>query len=99
MKFVDQSTNELSSVTVGQHFIDTERLLLTDRLRYDSPTIGNGMQVSGTIAADSRWDTAIRYYPLYDDWAIRVAATYQHKPFRDIQKRFDLGGADAFCPL
>ena len=91
MKFVDQSTNELSSVTVGQHFIDTERLLLTDRLRYDSPTIGSGMQVSGTIAADSRWDTAIRYYPLYDDWAIRVAATYQHKPFRDIQNRFDLG--------
>ena len=91
MKFVDQSTNELSSITVSQQFVDTERLLLVDRLRYDSSTFGGGFQLSGTVAADARWDAALRYYPSNDNWTLRAAATYQHKPFRDIDDRIDLG--------
>ncbi len=55
MKFVDRSTNDLSSIQVLQHFVDTERLGLVDRFRYDSPTFGGGLQLSGTLAADERW--------------------------------------------
>ena len=91
MKFVDWTTNELSTITVSQHFADTERLLLVDRLRYDSPHFGGGFQLSGTVAADTRWDAAVRYYPSNDDWTIRAAATYQHKPFQDIDDRYDIG--------
>ena len=93
MQFVDRATNELSGIAVSQHFADTERLLLVDRLRYDSPSFGGGFQLSGTVAADTRWDAALRYYPSFDDWTIRAAATYQHKPFQDLDARYDLGFA------
>jgi len=93
MQFVDRTTNDLSGIAVAQHFADTERLLLVDRLRYDSPRVGGGFQLSGTLAADSRWDAALRYYPSNDDWTIRAAATYQHKPFQDVDARYDLGFA------
>lgn len=93
MQFVDRATNELSGIAVAQHFADTERLLLVDRLRYDSPRFGGGFQLSGTVAADARWDAALRYYPSNDDWTIRAAATYQHKPFQDFDSRYDLGFA------
>jgi hypothetical protein len=91
MKFVDRSTNELSSIQVHNHFVDTERLLLVDRFRYDSPAFGGGFKLSGSLAADARWDAALRFYPSNDDWSIRAAATYQHKPFRDIEDRVDVG--------
>ena len=93
MQFVDRATNELSGIAVNQHFADTERLLLVDRLRYDSPSFGGGFQLSGTVAADARWDAALRYYPSNDNWTIRAAATYQHKPFQDLDARYDLGFA------
>jgi hypothetical protein len=93
MQFIDRATNELSGIAVNQHFADTERLLLVDRLRYDSPSFGGGFQLSGTLAADARWDAALRYYPSHDDWTIRAAATYQHKPFQDLDARYDLGFA------
>ena len=91
MQFVDRSTNDLSSIPVNQHFVDTERLLRVDRLRYDSRTFGGGFQLSGTVAADSRWDTAIRFYPSNDEWTFRAAATYEQKPFRDFEYRSQLG--------
>ena len=91
MKFVDRSTNELSSIQVLHHFVDTERLGLVDRFRYDSPTFGGGLQLSGTLAADARWDAAARYYTAGDDWTLRAATTYEHKPFRDVQDRVTLG--------
>ena len=93
MQFVDRSTNELSGIAVAQHFADTERLLLVDRLRYDSPRFGGGFQLSGTLAADARWDAALRYYPSNDNWTIRAAATYQHEPYQDIDDRYDIGFA------
>jgi hypothetical protein len=91
MKFVDRSTDSLSSIRVSDHFVDTERLLLVDRFRYDSPTLFGGFRLSGTVAADARWDLALRYYPSHDDWSIRAAATYEHKPFRDVDDRVNLG--------
>ncbi len=80
MQFVDRATNELSGIAVSQHFADTERLLLVDRLRYDSPSFGGGFQLSGTLAADARWDAALRYFPSLDDWTMHAAGTYQSKP-------------------
>jgi hypothetical protein len=93
MKFIDRTTDELSSITVSQHFADTERLLLVDRFRYDSPAFGGGFRLSGTIAADSRWDTALRFYPTYENWTVRAAATYQHEPFQDLDYRFEIGAS------
>jgi hypothetical protein len=93
MKFVERTTDELSSITVSQHFADTERLLLVDRFRYDSPAFGGGFRLAGTIAADSRWDTALRFYPTVENWTIRAAATYQHKPYQDLDHRFELGAS------
>jgi len=90
MRFVDNINSELSLIQVSDHFVDTERLLLTDRFRFDSKKFGGGMQLSGSIAADARWDAAFRYYPSFNNWSVRVAATYQHKPFRDIEHRGDL---------
>jgi hypothetical protein len=91
MKFVDQSTNELSDIRVLGYFLSGERLLLTDGIRYDSPRFGGGGQLSGTYAADKRWDAALRYYPTFDRWSFRAIATYQHRPQPDIEHRGDLG--------
>ncbi len=91
MKFVDESTNELSDVRVNEHFADTERLLLSDRFRYDSPAFAGGMTLSGSIAADSRWDASLRYFPDPKGWSVRAAATYQHEPYRDVEHKVDVG--------
>jgi hypothetical protein len=91
MKFVDRSNGQLSDIQVFNHFADTERILLVDRFRYDSPRFGNAAQLSGTIAADSRWDLALRYYPTLAQWTLRSAATYQHEPSQDFDDRLDIG--------
>lgn len=93
MKFVDRATDSLSAIRVSDHFADTERLLLVDRFRYDSPPLFGGLQLSGTVAADARWDLALRYYRSDDDWSIRAAATYEHEPFRDVDDRVNLYGS------
>jgi len=91
MKFVDRSNNDLSDFQVLDYFIAGERLLLADGIRYDSPRFGGGGQLSGTWAADARWDAALRYYPTFSDWSVRAAVTYQHNPLLDIEHRGDLG--------
>jgi len=91
MLFTDRSNNQLTDIRVHNHFVDTERLLLVDRFRYDSPSFGNNLQVSGTIAADSRWDMALRYYPTLKNWTLRSAVTYLHKPFQGLDNRIELG--------
>jgi hypothetical protein len=93
MKFVDRSTGQLSDIQVFHHFADTERLLLVDRFRYDSPHLGNALQVSGTIAADSRWDLALRFYPTLEKWTVRSAVTYQHEPSIDFDDRLEIGAS------
>jgi hypothetical protein len=91
MKFVDGATSELSAVQVSDHFADTERLLLTDRFRYDSPRLAGVFQLSGSVGADSRWDAALRVFPSVRGWLIRGAATYLHEPFGDFDYRAELG--------
>ena len=91
LKFAGASTNQLSDIRVNQHFIDVERLLLTDRIRYDSPQFAGGARVSTSLAPDNRWDAALRYYPTTENWLVRSFVTYQHKPFPDVDDRVDLG--------
>ena len=90
MKFVDANSGELTDLRVRHFFVDTERLLLVDRVRYDSPSFYGGIIVSGTIAADSRWDTALRYYPNVEGWQVRSALTYQNQPVIGIMSRTDI---------
>ena len=91
MKLVETNTGQLTDIQVFQHFVDTERLLLVDRFRYDSPHIGNGTQISGTLAEDSRWDLALRYYPTLENWTLRASAVYLHKPYLELDQRIEAG--------
>ena len=90
MKFVDASDNSLSDIQVLTHFVDVERLLLVDRARYDSPQFGPGLQLSGSVAHDSRWDLALRAKPKTgDDWTFVGGASFQDEPFLGIDQRVD----------
>lgn len=90
MKFVNANDNSLSDVQVLQHFVDVERLLLVDRARYDSPRFGTGLQVSGSVASDGRWDIALRAKPRAGkDWTFVGGASFQEEPFTEIDRRQD----------
>ena len=92
LKFVDVSTGALSDIQVLDHFADLERLLLVDRVRYDSVQFGPGLQVSGSLAADSRWDVALRAKPMTTErWTLVGGATFQKRPFEGIDERADAG--------
>jgi len=91
MKFVDGDTNELSDRQVYNYFIDTERLLLADRIRYDSKSFAGGFIAAVSAAADSRWDASLRYFPKVGKWAFRAVLTYEQKPFGDLDSRALLG--------
>ena len=90
MKFTDANTSQLTDIQVNQYFIDVERLLLTDRFRYDSPAIGNGLRLSGSLAPDGRWDAAARFFPKFEGWTVRSALTFQQKPAPNISDRVDV---------
>ncbi len=90
LKFVDASDNSLSDVQVFEHFVDVERLLLVDRVRYDSPRLGPGLQVSGSLASDNRWDIALRAKPKNTGkFTLVGGASFQDKPFSGIDRRQD----------
>ena len=90
LKFVDASDNSLSDVQVFDHFVDVERLLLVDRARYDSPQFGPGLQISGSVASDSRWDVALRAKPkITGNWTFVGGVSFQNKPFSGIDRRQD----------
>lgn len=90
MRFVDASNNSLTDIQVLTYFVDVERLLLVDRVRYDSPSVGTGLQISGSVASDSRWDLTLRAKPKATDrWTLVGGASFQHEPFEGIDRRHD----------
>lgn len=91
MKFVDGDANELSDKQVYNYFLDTERLLLADRIRYDSNSFAGGFIVAASVAADNRWDASVRYFPKVGKFAFRAVMTYEQKPFRDLDSRTLVG--------
>lgn len=90
LKFADCYADTLTSIQVLTHFIDVERLLIQDRFRYDSHTV-SGLRLSGTIAADERWDLALRSRHTPGDFTVAGGTSYQHKPFEGIDRRWDIG--------
>lgn len=88
LKFVNKNTSQLSNIFVRSVFVDIERLLLRDRVRYDSPLF-SGFRLSGSIAPNSSWDLALRTTHKIGDFSLRGAATYQDEPFLDIDWRWD----------
>ena len=88
MLFVDGSTNEYSEVPVATYFVDVERLLIVDRLRWDSPRFA-GLQLSGSVAADSRWDTALRAKYTPGNFTVVGGGSYQNKPYDGVDTRYD----------
>ena len=99
MKFVDASDNSLSNIQVQTHFADVERLLLVDRVRYDSPGFGPGLQISGSAAADDRWDLALRAKPQpFGDWKFVAGGSYQDRPFERIDRRWDAAASVLHSP-
>lgn len=90
LRFVDASTNTLSDIQVRTHFADVERLLLVNRVRYDSPSFGPGLQLSGSLANDGRWDATLRAKPEpTENWTVVGGASFQNEPFVGIDERFD----------
>jgi len=90
MKFVDEANNSLSNIRVLDHFADVERQLVVDRARYDSPSFGPGLQLSGSVGHDGRWDAALRARPkVSENWTLVGAASFQDKPFDGIDRRQD----------
>ncbi len=90
LKFVDATTNELTDIRVRTHHADLQRFLIKDRLRYDSPRL-LGLQASASVAADDRRDVALRIRRNVGDFRLVGAATYQNKPFGDLDWRAEAG--------
>ena len=88
LKFVDRETKKLTDIRVLNHFADLERFLIADRFRYDSPRLA-GLRVSGSIAADARWDVALRTRHIAGNFTLAGASTYQNEPFQNVDWRWD----------
>lgn len=64
-----QFTNDgaLTGVTVGDAFFNFDGNR-QDRIRYDSPVVGPGVQLSVSAGSDSRYDAALTWGGDYGDW-------------------------------
>ena len=97
LRFVDSTTNELTDNRVRTQHADLERLLIRDRLRYDSPR-WVGLQGSASVAADNRWDVALRWGHNIGDFKLVSATTHQNQPFLDLEWRWEWGGSTRHEP-
>jgi len=72
--FFDDDLDALSDTSIGTVFnsFDGPRL---DRLRYDTPRFA-GFTLSGDLAADQRWSTALRWAGKTSAWRAVAAAAY-----------------------
>ncbi len=65
IQFTDDG--ELTGVTVGDAFFNFDGNR-QDRVRYDSPVVGPGVQLSVSAGSDSRYDAALTWGGDYGDW-------------------------------
>ena len=89
LKFVDSQTKKITDIQILNHFADLERFLIADRFRYDSPRFA-GVRLSGSVAADARWDVALRSRHSVGDFTLAGASTYQNEPLQDVDWRWDV---------
>jgi len=93
MSFGDEETDSLSNKKVSDYFYSPERLLITDRIRYRSPVLLNGLQLSGSVASDRRCDASLRYFRLFKYWNLKAFVSYEQKPTKDLISRSVLGAS------
>ena len=62
------SDGELSGLTVGDAFFNFDGNR-QDRIRYDSPLFGQGVQLSVSVGSDQRADAALTWGGDYGDWS------------------------------
>lgn len=67
LNFVDGET--LTGIRVADAFFNFDGLGRKDRVTYDSPIIGPGLQISGSAISNQRWDVALKWGADYDDWS------------------------------
>jgi len=72
---------------VSDYFYSPERLLVTDRIRYDSPILLKSVQFTSSIAADQRWDAGVQFTPSIEKWLFKTIFTYEHKPLNNFKNR------------
>ena len=61
--------NVLTGITVGDAFFNFDGNGREDRVLYDSPVFGPGIQFSGSIDADDKWDIAATWGGDFGDWS------------------------------
>lgn len=66
LQFTDGS--DLTGITLGGAFTNFDGNGRRDRVLYDSPVFGPGLQVSGAAAAGDRYDLAVTWGGDYGDW-------------------------------
>ena len=73
--FYDDSTNSLSTTTIGNVFTNMDGLGRDERIRYDSPSFG-GFFGSASYIADGGGDVAVRYGAQLDAFKLAAAFAY-----------------------
>jgi len=89
LKFVDTPSMNYSNIQVRNYFFDSERLLLKNRLRYDSIRFSKHTSAGLSFASDDGWDISLRTRYEPGDFSIVAATSYQNEPFFDIDRRWD----------
>lgn len=67
LQFTDGS--DLTGITLGDAFFNFDGNGRRDRVLYDSPVFGTGLQVSGAAGAGDRYDLAVTWGGDYGDWS------------------------------
>jgi hypothetical protein len=93
MLFGDKESGTLSDVKVSDYFFSPERLLISDRVRYRSPLILKGFQISGSYASDRRWDASIRYFRTFEQWKLQSFVSIENRPTQIFEDRYVLGAS------
>ena len=93
MLFGNKESGTLSDVKVSDYFFSPERLLISDRVRYRSPLILKGFQVSGSYASDRRWDASIRYFRTFEQWKLQSFISIENRPTQIFDDRYVIGAS------
>lgn len=89
--FRDRETGKLSDTQIVDYYYTPGRMLITDRVRYRSPILFDGLQVQGGVATDGKWDAAVRYFKTFEEWDFRSYISYERSPSPTFTGRTVLG--------
>jgi len=69
LQFRNDDGGALSGIRVDDAFFNFDGLGRRNRVRYDTPVFGPGLQLSGTAASDDRYDVALTFGGDYGAWS------------------------------